>query len=316
MARIAFLVNSTIKKYAGILSGINTAFRGTEFVILSSSHPGHITSLARKALEEGVTHLIVVGGDGTLNEAINGVMQYAQDESGNNLPENFLKDKLSGIQVGLLPAGSGNDFSKSIHVTSDTNRLRKLIDNNSSKEIDVGWSSFTGKNKQPVQRFFINITDVGMGGEVARKLEDRIPYLSNTANYRLTIGTTFLSYKKSAVLATADHFRYENKVMNLVVANGKYFGSGLGIAPDAELNDGKFSVVALGDIGIFDYLRYLGTVKKCLKVEHEQVKYFQQSKLRISSPTGETLSIDMDGEFAGYAPMDIQCMPGFIRFIC
>jgi diacylglycerol kinase (ATP) len=314
MSRIAFLINSTIKKYTEVVTGINAAFNGREYTIFPSSHPGHIIQLAKKAAEQHYSHIIVAGGDGTLNEAINGILAFAKTGEDNN-PGDFDMEKARQVKVGLLPNGSGNDFSKTIKTDADPYKLKQLIDADNVRPIDIGWSTFFNKQNKPVQRFFVNITDVGMGGEVAKKLEDRIPFLGNTLNYRLAITTTFLSYKKSRVLATADDFRYENTVMNFVIANGKWFGSGLGVAPDAEVNDGKFSVVALGDINILDYAKHLSTVKQCIKVQHNEVKYFQLPFVKVESSDGRKLSIDMDGEFAGYAPMEVRCIPGAISFL-
>lgn len=314
MPRLAFLVNSTIKNYKTVVTGIHETFAGYDYTIFPSTGPGHVIDLAKDAASNGFSHIIVAGGDGTLNEAVNGIMEFAR--TGNDqTPGSYDTGKSRQVIVGLLPAGSGNDFSKTIGISADPVRLRALIEKNSPKQVDIGWSSYYNKQNNPVQRFFVNITDVGMGGEVARRLEDRIPLLSSNLNYNLAIATTFLSYTKSKVLATGENFRYENSVMNLVVANGKWFGSGLGVAPDAEVNDGKFSVVALGDINIIDYLKHLNTVKKCIKVAHKEVKYFSLPSLRIEPTDGKALSIDMDGEFAGYAPMDIQCIPGAISML-
>src|SRR5688572_9813700 len=105
MTKIAFLVNSTIKNYAGTVAAINKAFKGSEFAVLSSSHPGHISTLAKKSLEEGVSHIIVIGGDVTLNEAVNGIMSSANDGQ-DEQPQNYSPEKLQSLHFGLLPAGS------------------------------------------------------------------------------------------------------------------------------------------------------------------------------------------------------------------
>jgi diacylglycerol kinase family enzyme len=100
-----------------------------------------------------------------------------------------------------------------------------------------------------------------------------------------------------------------------VVANGKYFGNGLGIAPDASVTDGKFEIVIIGDITMLDYFRHLGAVKKCRKVNHPKVQYHQLERVTIESMENRKISIDMDGEFIGYAPMTLVNLASKINFI-
>ena len=103
--------------------------------------------------------------------------------------------------------------------------------------------------------------------------------------------------------------------MNLVIANGKYFGSGLGIAPDADPADGQFSVVLIGEISMLDYLKNLGQVRKCEKIIHPELKYLSAKEISIEH-VGEPLPIDMDGEFIGYSPMKISMVHNALKFIC
>ena len=167
----------------------------------------------------------------------------------------------------------------------------------------------------PSHRFFINITDVGMGGEAVLKLQKKIPFAGPDLNYFWAITSTLATYEKVQIKATGDNYYWEGKAINFIVANGKYFGNGLGVAPDASVTDGKFEIVVIGDITLLDYFKNLGTVKKCQKVVHPEVHYHQLDKVTIESMETRKISIDMDGEYIGYAPMTLINLSQKINFI-
>ncbi len=315
MSKIAFLINRLIKNYDAILKDIQNTFAETDYQLYFSDFSGHLVDLAQKALKDGKNTIITVGGDGTHNEVINGVL--AHFKIGNNSEiESYDLENLKKIRLGLYPAGTGNDFSKSINIKPNALQLKNEIANGKSRLLDLGWTSFTDKQNKPTNRFFINITDVGMGGEVARKLENKIPLLSNKTQYAIRIVSTFLTYKKALIQAKSENYDWKGQVMNFIVANGKWFGNGLGVAPDAILDDGFFEIAILGDIGLLDYLKHLDTVKKGEKVIHPEVSYNRIKEIFITSGDGSSVPIDMDGEFVGYAPLTLKNIPQTINFIC
>lgn len=315
MSKIAFLINRLIKNYDAILKDIQNTFAETDYQLYFSDFSGHLVDLAQKALKDGKNTIITVGGDGTHNEVINGVL--AHFKIGNNSEiESYDLENLKKIRLGLYPAGTGNDFSKSINIKPNALQLKNEIANGKSRLLDLGWTSFTDKQNKPTNRFFINITDVGMGGEVARKLENKIPLLSNKTQYAIRIVSTFLTYKKALIQAKSENYDWKGQVMNFIVANGKWFGNGLGVAPDAVLDDGFFEIAILGDIGLLDYLKHLDTVKKGEKVIHPEVSYNRIKEIFITSGDGSSVPIDMDGEFVGYAPLTLKNIPQTINFIC
>jgi YegS/Rv2252/BmrU family lipid kinase len=306
--KIAFLINRTVRKHDKIVREIETVFKGMDIKFFHSEYPAHIMALAGTAIQRGYKYIIAVGGDGTLNESINGIIQ-AFKVGLSDSPESYNWEGVADIKIGLLPAGTGNDFSRTTGITGKAEHLLALIKGNRTQQVDIGLASFVSIKDLPVHRFFINITDVGMGGVVVKSIAKKHPFLSGTMLYNYTIMKTFLTYDKSGVKCHNDEFQWEGKVMNLVVANGKYFGGGLGVAPEASINDGQFSVVILGNINLVDYLRYLGDVRACRKIVHPEVHYHSFDKLTIESNDGKPLAIDMDGEFVGYAPMTVVNLP-------
>ena len=140
-------------------------------------------------MEEGFTHFIAVGGDGTLNENLNRLIEAYRTENG------YDWERISQIKIGILPSGSGNDFIKNLGYTT-IDELQSLIAKDSSALVDVGFAEFLNREKQKAERFFINVSDVGIGGEVVISKE-RLPLVfPGDVNYFIAILSTFLMYKK------------------------------------------------------------------------------------------------------------------------
>ena len=316
MIKVAFLINKVIKRYHSIVKDIEEEFAySTECKLFISQKTGHLRTLTQEAIREGFEYLIVVGGDGTMNEVINGLaFNYKiNEESGIG---SFDWTAIQKVKVGLLPAGLGNDFARYYHLKFDVKFLRFLIEKDKCRKIDMGWTSFIDKNKQEEERFFSNITDVGMGGHTAHHMDQhKIGWLNSNLNYTKAIISSFITYDKSKIKWTTDRETWQGKVMSLVVANGQYFGSGLAVAPNARMDDGKFEIVTLGNITIMDYLKNLNKVKQGRPIEHKEVSYSEAKEITIESMEGKELPIDMDGDFVGYCPMTLKCVPNAINFL-
>jgi diacylglycerol kinase (ATP) len=313
MKKIAFLINRKIKSYDKVVGKIERTFKAFEIKIFNSDYAGHLPQLAETAVNRGYKIIIAVGGDGTLNECVNGIAS-AFKKGLTDSPESFDWEGFADISVGLLPSGTGNDFSKTTGLTNHTEQLLALIQRQQTQLVDIGWVSFISPKEQPIYRFFCNITDVGMGGEVVQTMQNKLPLFTNHMMYSWSIMKTFVTYEKSGIRCYNDQFRWEGKVMNLVIANGRYFGSGLGIAPEANLTDGQFEIIILGDISLMDYLRHLSDVKACKKLNHPEVFYHRCDKITIEPADGQPLAIDMDGDFVGFAPMTLLNLSRRLNF--
>jgi len=301
--RIAFIVNSKISQRVRInkdLERFKEMVSGDTHVYLTE-HAVHATQLAKTLCVNNVDIIIAVGGDGTLNEVVNGVM----------LAKKVNPDSISSI--GILPYGSGNDFVKTLKVTNDIGKLAFLINQRSLTPIDLGKISFE-KNGKLTTRYFINIADLGIGPEVVLKTNNSKMIFGPTVTYLSAITSTFLSYKKSRVSCVAENFKWRGKLMALIVANGKYFGSGLCIAPEATLDDGLFQIVVIGDISFREYLANMGKIRKGGKIDHPEVHYYQCKSIDIASIDGRT-NWEADGEFGSEIPVNFQCLSKAINFV-
>lgn len=288
---IYFIVNGSKKASQRIIPEITNTFAAYPISVQLTNYSGHAAMLAEEAVQSGALVIISVGGDGTLNEVINGIMK--------GCAKSGLDSRT--VALGVLATGSGNDFVKSLAKKHTLNSLLEAIQDSNNTLVDVGKAEFLTVDGQPTHRYFINIADVGIGGVIAEKLSRYQRWLGATFTYQRAILATFLSYTPQWLLVRTPAEEIATPMMSLVVANGKYFGSGLGIAPSALLNDGLLEVVMLKNITVIDYLRHLPTIRKCRPIHHPQVSYSSAKSIQID--TQKPLPIDMDGEFVGVTPV-------------
>ncbi len=306
MARIACIVHGKILRIDRLLDELGEVLGSKhELFLFTTTHGGEAIHLTQQAISEGATHLLAIGGDGTVNEVVNGIMNSRTDLD---------EASWEGIRLGILPRGTGNDFVKSLDLPKGLKGMRSLIEKDQYEAVDLGRVTFKTIEQENATRYFANITDLGLGGVVAEKLSRSSKWLGKTLTYQLSIIRTFLTYKHQAVSVTTDSWKHEGGIMNLIMANGQYFGSGLGIAPDASLRDGLFDVIVVGEISVFDYLKNLPRLRKKLPIQHPEVSYHKASELTIDS-LDRQLPIDMDGEFIGYAPMKISMIKGALKVL-
>jgi len=298
--KIVFVVNNKNNRLAKLLSGLEQYSRNTfqgEVQFLFTERKKHAIELARQATENGCDYLVAVGGDGTLHEVINGVMLA-------NIPS----DEYPAI--GLLPYGSANDFARTAGISKSTEELFKLIQSNSTQKIDLGKVVLQRSGET---RYFINIAGVGLGPEVVRNIEQSSNFLGPGFNYFRHIIKGFLSYTKKEVSCTSSSWQWKGSLLQMAVANGRYFGKAICIAPDAQLSDGHFQISIFGDLSIWDYLKNLGKLKKGVKINRPEVSYHQAPEVLIESE--DACGIEADGEYVGLSPAILSILPEAISFL-
>ncbi|MEQ8927400.1 MAG: diacylglycerol kinase family lipid kinase [Fulvivirga sp.] len=295
MYKVAFILHGKSrrkKRFYKQLQQARQELRNIEFNVVETSQQGHATSLASEFIRDGFTHIIAVGGDGTLHEAINGIVK------------NYSPD----IVLGALPFGTANDFIKSLSTPITLADLFEAISNNNYNLLDIGRIEHHDGVK-----YFMNIADIGIGAEVVKRVNSSSKWFGSNFTFFSAIIRTFISYKNVEVKCKADNWEYEGKINSLVAANGKYFGSGLCIAPKADPADGTFSVVISGDISISDYLKNVSKIKKAQILNHPLVQYRSATKLELTSTS--TCGIEADGEFIGQLPATISIDERKIKFL-
>lgn len=257
--------------------------------------------LASKAADQYVDAVIAAGGDGTLNQVVNGVL--IGRETASKLPA-----------IGLIPLGSGNDFARTANVTSDVQQIVKLLGDFQPRKIDVGAIAFTTMASDRTDtRYFVNMADIGMGPVVVDKVLKSGRAFGHAVAYYKSILTTFLQYKPMEVNARSSDWSWKGKLRTLGIGNGKYYGHGLGIAPDAMLDDRLFHVFICGNVSVFDFVRYTGHLKKGRHINLPEVHYRTTTEVSLSSP--HECLIEGDGEIFGKLPATVRLLNRQLEFL-
>jgi YegS/Rv2252/BmrU family lipid kinase len=267
--------------------------------------PNDATRLTREALEDGVELVVAIGGDGTVNEVANGFF----DEG---------KPVAPSAAMGLLPFGTGGDFRKSLHIPKDMAQSAAILSRGKVQSIDIGNLNFTARGGGQGQRVFANITSFGMSGEVdeqvnaaSKRLGGRVTFMLAT----LKVSVSFKAKRVRLVFDDEDDKAIESTISTVAVANGRYFGGGMMVAPNADLTDGKFDVVALEEMGLGKSILFSRHIYKGSHLNLDSVSSRRAKKVYAESIDGQEVLLDMDGEVPGTLPATFAIMPEALRFI-
>ncbi len=263
--------------------------------------PGAAIGLARKAAEKGADLIIVVGGDGTISETVNGIMTAKTKKR---------------PAIAVVNQGTGGDFVRTLGVPTDLRLALNSIVEGRETNVDVGKLEFIGNSGLQTTRYFVNVAGCGMAGEVVRSVNASRKRFGAFSYYLGAVGK-LLSYRNKPVRVTADNgppVRHE--IVSLAICNGQFFGGGMQIAPLAQLEDGQFDVTILEEWGLLGKILksrnlYNGTIR-----DVGGVRTFQAKSLVVEpiNPTDEVL-IDCDGESPGRLPMRAAVQKGAVRFL-
>ena len=296
--------HSNKKKIKKVLATANASGIFNKVSACESLYAGNSIEIAQQVAANN-NYIIAVGGDGTLNEVLNGILKYQQENPSKEQPI-----------LGVLPLGTANDFVKSLNFTRGIDALLTQIKNQQCQKIDIGkLQCFDEDRISRITRHFINIADVGFGAHVVHKTNRGSSFLGANYKYTKAILSTFLTYKpKRITLRVDDQPEQKTNMLSLVFAKGKYFASGLCIAPHAQLSDGKLALTQIENISMFDFLFHLSALKKGKKIIHPEAKYFKATQLEVSSEDKDA-GVEADGEFIGYLPLKVDVIPEKINFL-
>lgn len=260
---------------------------------------GQATQLTRDAVRSGCEVVVAVGGDGTVNEVVNGFFE-----------KGVLFDQ--DLVLAIIPLGSGCDLARSLGISSDIGETSRAVEGNSTRRIDVGWVDFVNLKGEREKRYFANIADLGGGGLVVQKANRAPRILGQRPNYLWGILSVAFSYRTRMMNVSIDGgepLRLAAK--NLIIANGRYFGRGFLAAPQAKMEDGLFDIVSIGDFGTIEALWHLPKLYRGTHLGLEKVSYFRGRKVEASSD--EEVLLEMDGELVGTLPATFGIIPGALN---
>jgi diacylglycerol kinase (ATP) len=276
--------------------------RGVKPEVRETTGPGDAGRLLREARRDGVGCAVLVGGDGTLNDAVQGFLE----------PDGTVA---SGPELGVVPSGTGGDFRRTFGIGEAIEEAAARILNAAPRAVDLGLVTVTSHSGERVRRAFINITSFGIGGLTDRIVNSSPKWIGGKAAFFLGTLRAMAVYKNLPVRVRVDGaVVLEAPIFNVAVANGRYFGGGMMIAPDADPSDGLLDVVALADMSklesaLLSQHIYQGKHLGRAGVSVARGKVVEAEPLAAST---EVL-VDMDGETPGRLPLRVELATGALR---
>lgn len=274
--------------------------RGLEHDVAWTTRPGEASDLARRAvLDEGLRFVVAVGGDGTIHEVVNGLVDV---ETGQPVAE--------GLVFGAVPAGSGCDFVRTFGMDRRPEQLAKHLDGDELFPIDLGRIRLHSVDGTPVSRVFANIAECGYGGVVTARA-NAMPRQLGKVRYLLAIFRALREFTQVQTEVVVDHTSVDEIVTNVVVANGQFFGGNMKVAPRAIPDDGVFNVQIWRGKPSDAFLK----TNKMRLGEHlpdPSIREYQSANVHVEGR--EPLVIEADGEVLGVTPATFDVLPKVLAF--
>jgi diacylglycerol kinase (ATP) len=272
--------------------------RGVAHDLALTEAPGHASVLAREAAERGRRYVVAVGGDGTVHEVVNGLVDV---ETGEPRGEDLV--------LGIASAGSGSDLARTFGLDRKPAVVARHLDGETTMPFDLGRVRLQTRHGDQRSVLFANIAEAGYGGLVT-DLANRLPRFVGKARYGIAILGAVRRFELVRTRVAVDHTSVEEELSNVIVANGQFFGGGLRVAPRALSDDGRFNVQVWRGKPI-DVLRATPDLRVGDHLDREDVREWQSTTVTVDADS--PLIIEADGEVLGTTPAAFDLLPQVLR---
>lgn len=290
-------------RWAEIASDLATHFGA--FETARTSYAGEATKIAEKATLSGRKFIIACGGDGTINEVANGIIRAG-----------------AAAELGVMPAGTGGDFRRTLGMSSNSADAARSLKYGITRAIDAGYVTYIDPDGKDAGRYFLNVSSVGLSASIIRRVKathtlDWLPAakLRGQANFALSTLQEVLDLAPFKLKISIDDGEPRIiETINLSVANARYFGGGMKIAPEARLSDGKLDVTNIGDISTARILLNAYTLYAGTHLDLKEVKSRHVHSIEITPvDSSDAHAIEIDGELPGKLPAKYEVIKHAIR---
>ncbi len=238
-----------------------------------------------------------MGGDGTLNEVVNGIAPLYKTQR--------------GVDLATIPLGTGMDFVRTYGIpTKFEDAVRVALDGR-TRTIDAGRVHYRTWAGADAERWFANVGSVGMSGAVAQRANGMSKALGGKVTFFYALTRVFLDWENTDVTVKLDDGERRGRMHDVIVANGVWHGGGMMLAPEAASDDGLFDVVFIGDVGKVDFLTTAPKIYKGRHVGHPKVEVVRSARVEVDA--AEHLPIEVEGEQVGTTPATFEVVPGALR---
>ncbi|MDX6572212.1 MAG: hypothetical protein QOC86_1368, partial [Gaiellales bacterium] len=268
---------------------------GLELDAVVTEGPGHASELAAAAAGEGRELVVALGGDGTVNEVVNGLAPLGA----------------AGPELAILPFGTGRDTIRTYGIPKNAERALELLRGGRTRTIDLGRAAFRTSAGEG-SRWYINIGSCGLTGAVAERAERTSKRLGGTPSFLFATVATFAAWRNVPFrVQVDDEPAFELVANNVICANGRAFGGGIRVCPQAEPDDGLLDVLVWGDVGKLDLALNLPRLYRGTHLGHRKVTVLRARRVRVEPE--RPLPLELDGELPGTTPATFEIAPGALR---
>ncbi|TMF39188.1 MAG: diacylglycerol kinase family lipid kinase [Chloroflexi bacterium] len=305
-APILFIVNPASgagkagREWAGVESWLPSS--GLPYEVAMTTRPLEATEIAQRAVRESRPVIVAVGGDGTLNEVVNGFFN-----NGAPIP--------TTSRLAMVPLGTGGDFRRTLRIPTDTKQAVEILRSGMVRKLDAGCVTYQTADGSTAVRHFINIADAGLGGDVVFIVGNGTKRFGS-ATYTVAGLRALLSFKNKPMTVDIDGTTHQlKKAQQVVVANCQFFGGGMQMAPSASPTDGVFDVILIKNASKIETMRGMNDIRSGKHLDQSNPKMELMYGKRVSVTSPEKVRIDVDGEAVGFLPALFEIQPGAIDFI-
>jgi YegS/Rv2252/BmrU family lipid kinase len=271
----------------------------SDFGVEFTRGPMDAATIARAAVKQGYECVVAVGGDGTINEVVNGFFEGGEAIN----PD---------AALGVLPRGTGGDFRKTFDWSLDFEAAVKRLRTPETRPFDVGRLDYVGHDGSQQTRYFANICSFGASGLVDQEVNKTSKALGGKLSFMWGSLKALTKYKDQLVRVAFDGKPAEAiPVTTLSVANGRYFGGGMKVAPEADVSDGLFDVTIWSGYGLTDFVLKSNGVYSGAHVNWKGTRTLRCTS--VTAESDETVLLDCDGEQPGRLPCRMTLLPAAIR---
>ena len=281
---------STGEAWPQIASDLRSHFGS--FRPVFTKHRGDAATLAGEAARLGEKLIIACGGDGTISEVANGILSSGKD-----------------AELGIMPSGTGGDFRRTLEIPSRSRDAARVLRTGRTVRIDVGRVSYTDQNGNDATRYFVGVASCGMSTKVIERVK------ADEVSFPTAVLKTAMRNAPVRLVVQLDDSRERQLVVsNLCIANARYFGGGMKIAPDAKLNDGKLDVISIGDLSAMKIFTSAPRVYTGSHLSMPEVSHALARKITVrAADRVEEVALEVDGELPGRLPATFQIVPEALR---
>jgi diacylglycerol kinase (ATP) len=270
------------------------AAHGLDGDVLLTEEPGHGVELARGAAVNGARLVVAVGGDGTVNEIVNGLVAADKPD----------------VELAVVPRGTGDDFARTFGIPTDVESALAVAANGQARLVDVGRATYA-VGEGTAERYFVNFAGAGISGAIARRGARTSRRLGAKAAYMWATATVFVRWSSMPMRIELDGETREGRMFEVVISNGVYAAGGMKIAPDARPDDGHFDAVLIGDVSKADFVTTFPKIYRGTHTSHPKIDVVRASTIAVDA--SKPLPVVLDGEQPGTTPARFEIVPGALK---